>query len=124
MNDQWMKLLVQLRKRYTALSETYDLTVQMGEALDRNDSTSFSMLLAMRQEPVLRMQELDGNIRRIVEHDAPDIRARWDALVEGNQPQDTDEQMVVKQMQQNKRVIDRLMPLDKRINQVLSERKS
>ena len=124
MKEQWMKLLVQLRKRYTALTETYDLTVQMGEALDRNDRTSFSMLLAMRQEPVLRMQELEGNIRRIVEIDAPDIKARWRALVDWDVPQDADEQMVVNQMQQNKRMIDRLVPIDKRINQVLSERKS
>lgn len=124
MKEQWMKLLVQLRKRYTALTETYDLTVQMGEALDRNDRTSFSMLLAMRQEPVLRMQELDDNIRRIVEIDAPDIEARWRALVDGAAPQDADEQMIVKQMQQNKRVIERLVPIDSRINQVLTERKS
>lgn len=124
MKEQWMKLLVQLRKRYTALTETYDLTVQMGEALDRNDRISFSMLLAMRQEPVLRMQELDGNIRRIVEFDTPDIGTRWNALTNGDAPQDADEQMVVKQMQQNKRVIDRLVPIDSRINQVLSERKS
>ena len=124
MKEQWMKLLVQLRKRYTALTETYDLTVQMGEALDRNDRTSFSMLLSMRQEPVLRLQELDGNIRRIVEIDAPDIEARWQALIAGDAPQDADEQMVVNQMQQNKRVIDRLVPIDSRINRVLTERKS
>ncbi len=124
MKDEWMTLLVQLRKRYTALSETYDLTVQMGEALDRNDRTSFGMLLSMRQEPVLRMQELDGNIRRIVEIDAPDIRERWQALIQGENPQDADEQMVVKQMQQNRRMIERLVPIDSRINQVLSERKS
>lgn len=124
MKEQWMKLLVQLRKRYTALTETYDLTVQMGEALDRNDRTSFSMLLSMRQEPVLRLQELDGNIRRIVEIDAPDIEVRWQALVAGDAPQDADEQMVVNQMQQNKRVIDRLVPIDSRINRVLTERKS
>ena len=124
MKEQWMKLLVQLRKRYTALTETYDLTVQMGEALDRNDRTSFSMLLTMRQEPVLRLQELVGNIRRIVEIDAPDIEARWQALVAGDAPQDADEQMVVNQMQQNKRVIDRLVPIDSRINRVLTERKS
>lgn len=124
MNEQWVKLLVQLRKRYSALTETYDLTVQMGEALDRDDRTSFSMLLAMRQEPVLRMKELDENIRRIVENDAPDIESRWRALMRGDAPQDADEQMVVKQMQQNKRVIDRLVPIDSRMNQVLSERKS
>ena len=124
MNEQWMKLLVQLRKRYTALTETLDLTMQMGEALDRNDRTSFSMLLAMRPEPVLRMQELDGNIRRIVEIEAPDIEARWRALVRGDNPQNADEQMIVNQMQQNKRVIERLVPIDSRISQVLSERKS
>lgn len=124
MNEQWMKLLVQLRKRYTALTETLDLTMQMGETLDRNDRTSFSMLLAMRQEPVLRMQELDGNIRRIVEIDALDIEARWRALVRGDNPQNADEQMIVNQMQQNKRVIERLVPIDSRISQVLSERKS
>ncbi|MGO5027883.1 hypothetical protein [Candidatus Agathobaculum pullicola] len=124
MNEQWMKLLVQLRKRYSALTEALDLTMQMGEALDRNDRTSFGMLLAMRQEPVLRMQELDGNIRRIVEIDAPDIEARWRALIDGDSPQNADEQMVVNQMQQNKRVIDRLIPIDSRINQVLAERKS
>ena len=124
MNEQWMKLLVQLRKRYTALTETLDLTMQMGEALDRNDRTSFSMLLAMRQEPVLRMQKLDGNIRRIVEIDAQDIEARWRALVRGDNPQNADEQMIVNQMQQNKRVIERLVPIDSRISQVLSERKS
>ena len=119
-----MKLLVQLRKRYTALTEAYDLTVQMGEALDRNDRTSFSMLLSMRQEPVLRLQELDENIRRIAEGDAPDIEARWKALIAGDAPQDADEQMVVNQMQQNKRMIDRLVPIDSRINRVLTERKS
>lgn len=124
MNEQWMKLLVQLRKRYTTLTETYDLTVQMGEALDRNDRTSFSMLLSMRQEPVLRLQELDGNIRRITKVDAPDIEERWQALVAGDAPRDADEQMVVNQMQQNKRVIDRLVPIDSRINRVLTERKS
>lgn len=124
MKEQWMKLLVQLRKRYTALTEAYDLTVQMGEALDRNDRTSFSMLLSMRQEPVLRLQELDGNIRRIAEGDAPDIEARWKALIAGDAPQDADEQMVVNQMQQNKRMIDRLVPIDSRINRVLTERKS
>lgn len=123
MNDQWMKLLVQLRKRYTALTEIYDLTVQMGEALDRDDGTSFSMLLSMRQEPLLRMQELDENIRRIGKTDAPDIRERWDALLDGQAPRDADEDMVVKQMQQNRRLIERLMPLDSRINQSLAGRK-
>ena len=37
MNAQAQQLLTQLRRRYTALSETLDLTVQLGESLDRGD---------------------------------------------------------------------------------------
>ncbi len=114
-----MGLLVQLRKRYTKLSEVYDLTVQMGEALDRNDQTSFTMLLAMRQEPVLTLQEIEKNIRRIDKDNAPEQRQRWDALQKGAPPQDASEEMVKKQMEQNRRLIDRLLPLDQRISCVL-----
>lgn len=123
MNEQWMALLVQLRKRYSTLTEVYDLTVQMGEALDRDDGQSFSMLLSMRQEPLLRMQELDQNIRRIGETSASEIQGRWQSLQDGDAPHSADEDMVVKQMQQNKRLIDRLVPLDSRINQSLAGRK-
>ena len=119
MTEAWMGLLVQLRKRYTKLSEVYDLTVQMGEALDRNDQTSFTMLLAMRQEPVLTLQEIEKNIRRIDKDNAPEQRQRWDALQKGAPPQDAREEMVKKQMEQNRRLIDRLLPLDQRISCVL-----
>ena len=54
----WMDLTVLERKRYNCLSEVMDLSQQMGEALDRNDSVSVRMLVAMRQEPLLQLEEL------------------------------------------------------------------
>lgn len=124
MNEPWLSLLVQIKKRYSALNETYDLTRQMGEALDRNDQTSFAMLLAMRQEPILRLQELDGNIRRVCEGYAPDMRQRWEQLTQGASPLDESEAQLAEQLARNKRLIERLVPMDQRIQQVLSAKKA
>lgn len=124
MTGEWIELLVQLRKRYTVLSEIYDLTTQMGEALDRNDQTSFSMLLAMRQEPVLLAQEYEKNIQRICESHPLEQQKRWKSLLGGDAPIDDQERLVVNQLEQNKRVIGRLVPLDERIYKALNAKKN
>lgn len=124
MNEQWMVMLVQLRKRYTTLNQVYDLTVQMGQALDRNDQTSFSILLSMRQEPILTLQEQDKTIERICEGSPPDIQARWKALCRGEAAENDDESRIADQLAQNRRLIDRLVPLDQRLQKVLSVKKA
>ncbi|MDR3765458.1 MAG: hypothetical protein Q3Y08_00240 [Butyricicoccus sp.] len=118
-----MELLVQLRKRYTVLSEIYDLTTQMGEALDRNDQTSFTMLLAMRQEPILLAQEYEKNIQRICESNPPEQKKRWESLLEGDVPHSDAERLLTNQLEQNKRIIGRLVPLDQRIYKALGAKK-
>ena len=57
MNQDWIKLIVQLKKRYSLLTEIKDLTEQMSDALNRDDEVSFQMLLSMRQEPILYLKE-------------------------------------------------------------------
>ena len=100
-----------------------ELAGRIGQLLDRYYGISFSRLLSMGKELLLRMQELYEKSRRSGKTDAPDIRERWDALLDGHAPRDADEDMVVKQMQQNRRLIERLVPLDSRINQSLAGRK-
>ena len=124
MTGEWIELLVQLRKRYTVLSEIYDLTTQMGEALDRNDQTSFSMLLAMRQGPVLLAQAHQKNMQRICESHPLKQQKRWKSLLGGDAPLDDQERLVVNQLEQNKRVIGRLVPLDERIYKALNAKKN
>lgn len=120
MSEAWLLLLVQLRKRYTLLTEVFDLTTQMGEALDRDDATSFSMLLAMRQEPIQSLQEQEERIQSCAEPVAP----RWQALCRGEAAQGENEQRVAEQMKQNKQLIDRLVPIDRQIQKVLSAKKA
>lgn len=121
-NGPLLELLVQLRKRYTALGEALDLTQQMADALDRDDRISFSLLLSMRQDVVLRLQETDERIQSAADGLAPDMQKKWQALLNGSSPTDDGEQQLAKQMQQNRQLLEHLIPLDQRIQQSLSTR--
>lgn len=122
MNAQIQQLLTQLRRRYTALSETLELTVQLGEALDRGDRTSFGLLLTMRQETILRLQDSDQAMHILCASLSNDIQQKWQALLDGGLPNDEEEQLLARQIAQNRQLLDRLLPLNQRIEQGLSTR--
>ena len=122
MNAQAQQLLTQLRRRYTALSETLDLTVQLGESLDRGDRTSFGLLLTMRQESILRLQASDQAIHTLCASLSDDIQQKWQALLDGGLPEDDEGQLLARQMAQNRQLLDRLLPLNQRLEQGLSTR--
>ena len=111
MNAQAQQLLTQLRRRYTALSETLDLTVQLGESLDRGDRTSFGLLLTMRQESILRLQASDQAIHTLCASLSDDMQQKWQALLDGGLPEDEEGQLLARQMAQNRQLLDRLLPL-------------
>ena len=122
MNAQAQQLLTQLRRRYTALSETLDLTVQLGESLDRGDRTSFGLLLTMRQESILRLQASDQAIHTVCASLSDDMQQKWQALLDGGLPEDEEGQLLARQMAQNRQLLDRLLPLNQRLEQGLSTR--
>ena len=122
MNAQAQQLLTQLRRRYTALSETLDLTVQLGESLDRGDRTSFGLLLTMRQESILRLQASDQAIHTLCASLSDDMQQKWQALLDGGLPEDEEGQLLARQMAQNRQLLDRLLPLNQRLEQGLSSR--
>ncbi|MBS6882537.1 Uncharacterised protein [uncultured Butyricicoccus sp.] len=122
MNAQAQQLLTQLRRRYTALSETLDLTVQLGESLDRGDRTSFGLLLTMRQESILRLQASDQAIHTLCASLSDDMQQKWQALLDGGLPEDEEGQLLARQMAQNRQLLDRLLPLNQRLEQGLSTR--
>lgn len=123
MNQDWVKLLVQLKKRYSLLTEIFDLTQQMLDALDRDDEVSFQMLLSMRQEPVLCMKESDEILSNL-KSELPDyIIKRWQELENNAEPESQEEMLFKQQMEQNKRLVERVVPFDKRILTVLKNKK-
>ena len=73
------------RKEYMKLSELSDLTEQLAQATDRRDEVSAKMLVAMRQQPLLELHEIEETIREGVLHQEEEDAIRLSALMDGEE---------------------------------------
>lgn len=114
--NEWMDLTVLERKKYNYLGEVMDLTEQMAQTLDRNDQVSVRMLLAMRQDPILHLEEVGrtGSARRgsLSEED----QERVAALLAGAEPHSNEERIFLDQVGKTRRLLERVVELDRRIS--------
>ena len=97
-----------------------DLSQQLGEALDRNDRVTLKMLVAMRQDPITRLEEVQAAVReRRAELPAGD-QERVSALDGGAPPRGEDEQTYQTQEGSARRLLERVIDLDRRLNKRLA----
>lgn len=120
MRSDLLDILVQERKRYNLLNEVFDLSRQLAEAVDRQDQVTVQMLLSMRQEPinslelVLRAQESKlGSL-------PPQEAARLGSLLDGAPPEVPEEEPLAGQVANNRKLLERTVELDQRINRKLT----
>ena len=118
--SEWLDLTVLERKKYNLLSEVMDVSQQMGEALDRNDDVSVRMLVAMRQEPILRLGELQQAGAARLESLSPEDRERVRVLKEGAPPQGTEEESYWTQAGSARRLLERVLEMDQRLSRRLA----
>lgn len=118
MKQQDLQELLELEKKfYTKLSEAVDLTQELDEAVDRQDQVTISLVLSMRQKPLLEMQEIQSYIDlKRLDLDQAELPA-FDRLVGGGQAQDQDEEAVALQIQKNRRILSSLAQADRQVNQ-------
>ena len=113
----WMDLTVMERKKYNYLCEVMDLSQQIGATLDRNDVVSLKMLVAMRNDPILALQELEHSMKERRKVLTQPEQERVTALLSGKaQPKDNTEQTFCKQAGLAHRELQRVLELDRRIN--------
>lgn len=117
---EWLDLTVLERKKYNLLSEVMDVSRQMGEAMDRNDDVSVRMLVAMRQEPILRLKELQQAGAASLEGLTPEDQDRVKALREGSDPRGAEEEAYCTQAGSACRLLERVLELDQRLNRRLA----
>lgn len=122
--NDWMDLTVLERKKYNLLSEVMDLSKQLAEVMDRNDDVSVRLMIAMRQEPLLKLQELQrvADLRR--EDLSPEDRERVSALGRGAAPQGEEETTYQNQAGSARRLLGRIVELDERLNRRLGGKNS
>ena len=116
--------LVQMKRTGNLLNELEDLTRQMGEAIDRNDQVSLQMLIAMREEPLGKLQAADQAVRDQMEL-LPDKleAAQLASMLNGGPPADPDErtqQQLCEQVASNNRRLKSVIELDRQLNQRLA----
>lgn len=116
----WLDLTVLERKKYNYLSEVMDLSQQMGEALDRNDQVSVRMLLSLRQDPILQLEELKRSIQMKQESIPAEDRKRLAELLAEAAPKNEAEERYARQAGAARRLLERVIEVDRRLNRRLA----
>lgn len=123
-----MDALVQMKRTGNLLNELEDLTRQLGESIDRNDQVSTQMLIAMREEPLGKLQDADKALRDQLEL-LPDRgeAALLAAMLNGGlpaEPAERTQQMLCEQVAVNRRRLKQIIELDRALSQRLGREKS
>ena len=112
------------RRQLILLNEVLDLSTQMLQGMERNDQVSVKILLSMRQDPILKLQEIENGIRSYLlllpEEDA--IRAH--ELLRGAPSEESGEEALCAQTAQFRRLLENAIKLDKRLSLGLSGKSS
>lgn len=120
-----MDALVQMKRTGNLLNELEDLTQQIGQAIDRNDQVSMQMLIAMREEPLGKLQDADRALRDQLEL-LPDRgeAAGLAAMLNGGPAEDPAarvQQLLCEQVAANNRRLKQIVELDQRLSQRLGQ---
>lgn len=123
--QQDLALLLQWKKKqFLKFNEVLSVTEQMVESMERNDKFSVSMLLSMREDPVRQAQEIQDQIGEyLLQMPEPDA-IRANELLTGAENGQGMESALCNQVAQNRRLLDRIIRLDKFISQRLGGNRS
>lgn len=121
---QLLDAQVQEKRRYALLSELFDLTKQLAEAVDRNDEVTIQMLLSMREGPLAQMRQVEENLTRQRSSLSEEDGRRLEELLSGAPAQRQEENALSGQVGTNRRLLGQLVELDKRVNKKVTREKS
>lgn len=123
-----MDALMQMKRTGNLLNELWDLTQQLGQSIDRNDQVSSQMLIAMREEPLSKLQAADQALRDQLEAlPNRDAARQLAAMLNGGHPADPTQRpqiMLCDQVAANNRRLKQIIELDKALNQRLGRENS
>lgn len=114
--DDWMELTVLEKKKYNYLVEIQDVTRQLAESLDRNDRVSARMLVAMRQDPIRQLAEVDDSGQTRLAALQPEDQAQVEALRKGAAPRDDGQRIFQEQAGKTRRLLEQVVELDRRVS--------
>lgn len=98
------------------LMEVADLTRQILQAAERRDEVSVTMLLSMREEPIMRLGETDAALREYLRTLSREDAIRAAELLNGAPPASPDETRLCEQVGQYRRLLESAVEADSRLS--------
>ena len=119
-----MEIAIYLRKKYNKISELFDLTRQMAEALQRNDLVSFEVLLTMRTDVILDIEQITYTIQDILQTTEPEFAKKINLFLQHKTTSfenlSVAEQKICTIVSESANLTQRLISLDKIVNKKIS----
>ena len=120
MNTVFTGILLNLQKKYNKVNEFQDITKQMAASLQRNDLYSFQLLMNMRTELMIDIENMDYAeeelIKSLSEDDEKQIRSALSKEMEGKQFATSDLQRINDIYNKTKRSLQNTVQVDKAIS--------
>lgn len=98
------------------LMEVNDLTRQLLQAAERRDRVSVSMILAMREDPVQRLGEMETALRAYVNALPQEDAIRAAEIFDGAEASGADEARLCEQVAQYRRLLESTLEMDRRLS--------
>lgn len=114
--DGWLELTVLEKKKYNYLVEIEDITRQLAESLDRNDQVSARMLVAMRQDPIRFLAEVDESARTRQGALPEEDREALEDLLSGAPPTGDGQRVFQEQAGKTRRLLEQVVDMDRRVS--------
>lgn len=122
--ENLMGALVQLKRMGKLCDEVYDITKQLADVVDRDDSVSIELVMGMRQEPIDKMSQVEDALHLQVETLPAQDAMRLSALLNGGEAKNEDERLIAAQVAANARALKRVVEMDQVVNKKLAREKS
>ena len=111
-----MELTVLERKKYNCLLEVEDVTRQLAEALDRNDQVAARILITMRQDPLLQLEEADRGEKARKAALSEEDQERVRVLLRDGEARYDGEGVFLEQAGKTRHLLERVVELDRRVS--------
>lgn len=113
-------LLTWKKQQFIKLNEVLTATQQLAQSLERNDSVSVNMWVAMREDPIQQAQELQTRIGDYLFKMPREDAIRANELLGGAEAGHDREKALCEQAARNRRLLDRIVELDKFVSRRLA----
>ncbi|MFV0314919.1 MAG: hypothetical protein ACK5I7_07410 [Anaerotignum sp.] len=128
MNATFEEINSNLQKKFYKMNELQDLTKQMGQMLQINDLYAFGMIMKMRTEAMIEIENfnyaIDDLLETMSESDQMAIRNVLQKPLEEKKVADEKLQQMLELSRRIARCLERTIELDKPVNMKIAGKKS